>query len=116
MTRAEWVWYWKHRWRAKPALVTKPVQKHYVYFIECAGFVKVGVSSRPQKRFVGIQVSNPFDCTLIGTIETHADGERMIHDFIEKHHHRGEWYRLTDDLRALIAYLLAPDTAPKPGA
>jgi hypothetical protein len=89
-------------------------QQSYIYFIECAGFVKIGTSTRPQKRFVGIRVSNPFDCKLMGVLRGNADGEQKIHKFIESHHHRGEWYRLTDDLRGLIAYLLGPDDMPSP--
>lgn len=92
----------------------KPQAQSFIYFIECAGFVKIGISTRPQKRFVGIRVSNPLDCILIGIMKGGIEEERRIHEFVKSHHHRGEWYRLTDDLRYLITYLLGPDDASEP--
>lgn len=99
---------------AAPAPPPRPKSDSHIYFIECAGFVKIGISTRPQKRLVGIRVSNPFDCQMIGLMKGDAFGEQQIHDFIRSHHHRGEWYRLTDELRGLIDYLLGPDDAPSP--
>jgi hypothetical protein len=78
----------------------------FIYFIECAGYVKVGFSIEPTRRAMAVQVSNPFDCRLMGTARGGTDDEKKYHERLSDFHHRGEWYILTDEVRAAIEALI----------
>jgi len=83
----------------------------YIYFVECAGFVKIGHSMRPKRRVLAMQVSNPLQCRLLGYMRGGTDAEGKIHRNMKRRslHHRGEWFHLTEDLRAAIEEVLEED-------
>lgn len=77
-----------------------------VYFVECAGFVKIGYSLDPRRRALAYGVMNPLDCVLLGSIPGGKLREREVQDLFTDVYHRGEWFRLTDDVRSRIAALI----------
>lgn len=97
------------------AKATKRRTAGFVYFVECEGFVKIGYSETPRWRPHDFATGNPFECRLIGLVEGGSDCEKDLHRRFKKHHHRGEWFWLTQDVRAEIDELcgdwkhLAPD-------
>ena len=75
------------------------IKKHYVYFVDCVGFCKVGISSNLRLRMDSIKALNPFDATLAKTIEMPSKEmalffESMIHKALIKHglHRHLEWF------------------------
>lgn len=73
----------------------------YVYFIQMqAGshyFCKIGRSKDPQNRLGELQVGNPFNLVLIGTVRCQSDRhsmhvERLAHRMFRSAKRRGEWF------------------------
>jgi len=83
----------------------------FIYFVECAGFVKIGHSMKPRRRVLAMQVSNPLQCRLLGYMKGGTNAEGKIHRRMKGHnlHHRGEWFHLTDELRTAITEILEED-------
>lgn len=79
----------------------------YVYCIKTcdnAQLVKIGKSACPEKRLIDIQVSNPTKLQLLYKIPCKSDAhalnvERMLHRHFKALKVRGEWYRLSSQLR-----------------
>lgn len=74
----------------------------YVYFIEVEGYVKIGQSFDVRRRFRNISISTPFEPKLLGYIKATGTTEMTLHENLGHLRQRGEWFRLTDDLRKLI--------------
>lgn len=76
-----------------------------VYFIqsEVSGAVKVGFTkSSPWKRLSEIQVSTPDQLVLLGTKPGDEQVERDLHEQLQRHHIRGEWFEPHEDVLAHI--------------
>jgi hypothetical protein len=43
--------------------------KSYVYFLQCGGFVKIGVSARPTSRLLALSASGPHEVRLLLMLE-----------------------------------------------
>lgn len=80
----------------------------YVYFIRCEGYVKVGYSSNPSSRLRALAVMCPFPCHVIGKIPGGKKYEADIHVQLKDHHHRGEWFKWTEEVESIISRLLVP--------
>lgn len=75
-----------------------------IYFIGCNDrYVKIGVSRNPESRLNDLQVGNPYDLTMLKTIEGSYKAEAYLHDKFSHLHHCREWFNLDDGLREYIA-------------
>lgn len=75
-----------------------------IYFIGCNDrYVKIGVSHSPDSRLDGFQTGNPYDLTMLKTVDVSHKAEAYLHDKFSHLHHRGEWFNLTSELRDYIA-------------
>ena len=69
-----------------------------LYVIECAEFVKIGISVSVRSRLKDLQASNPMELTLtrIYTKTEHGGSirkaEQRLHRLFKKYHVRGEWF------------------------
>lgn len=79
-------------------------KSEYVYFIqaEAAGLVKVGYSDRPEERVKAIQGMSPIPLRLLGWMPGTRQDERDLHMRFAHLHSHGEWFRVDDELSALI--------------
>lgn len=80
-------------------------QPGYVYFIVCVdapkckiGFTKGSIENRLRTLQTGCPNELAIICAHPGTIDT----ERRLHERFSDSHIRGEWFRITDELRAYI--------------
>lgn len=78
---------------------------YYVYFIRASGFVKIGVAKNPSKRLCEIQVGNPHELSLVGSLpcasNKHARKlERFLHRSFRAHRVRGEWFLYEQTIEA----------------
>ena len=78
-----------------------------VYFVECGGFIKIGVSTNVCARYYGLQNANPFPIVPLGFApEPVFDNaellEATIHLFFAAHRYRGEWFH---DCAAIREYI-----------
>lgn len=84
-----------------------------VYFIACAGFVKIGRAWTVKGRFTALRVGNPLPMTPLGFIYEPDDRvatmtEQRIHERLAAFRHRGEWFSDTPEVRRVIADLAGP--------
>lgn len=75
-----------------------------IYFIGCNDrYVKIGVSYDPYRRIDDLQVENPYELTVLKTIDVSHAAEVYLHNKFSHLHHRGEWFHLDSELREYIA-------------
>lgn len=78
----------------------------YVYFIESAKThrVKIGVARDPLARLASLQSANPETLRLVGVIPTDQPRavEKRLHWFFEAEFLRGEWFRRSSTLMAVM--------------
>jgi len=92
--------------------------KGYVYVIKCESFFKVGKAENPKRRFMELQLANPFRLRLLASFptETPEQDEKAIHAALKSHWIRGEWFSLSEtsrkDLCAQLIKLYGQSIAP----
>jgi len=92
---------WFPSWKDTKSQRHMPV----VYFIATHDdrYVKIGTTTRIVSRLSQIQTSHPEDVRLLGITQGSRNREKVWHDRWSHLHTRGEWYRLTPELRDAIA-------------
>ena len=73
--------------------------QRYVYFAERDGRIKIGCSTAPQTRALGLGAE--FLGAMVGSFST----ERAMHDRFDAHRVEGEWFTDVPELRDFIAAL-----------
>jgi len=79
-----------------------------VYFLYCAGFVKIGVATSIMRRMSNLQIGSPWPAQIVLLIPGGRETEAFLHFAFQEHHARGEWFRLAGTIREAIREL-APD-------
>lgn len=76
-----------------------------VYFIDCGEFTKIGHTlGLICNRLTGIETHNPYPIRLWALVPAPDQQiERDFHDLLAPHQHRGEWFRLSAAMRALVS-------------
>lgn len=76
----------------------------WVYVIQCGEFIKIGIADDVQRRIGDLQVGNPMKLTLLRKFKAWdaARMERELHEKLGSHHERGEWFRLSDVVKAWV--------------
>lgn len=77
-------------------------KKSLVYFIQNGDAVKIGISSNPKMRMADMAVGNHADLKLLGVMTGGGPRERHLHKKFDKHHIRGEWYKLAPEILEYI--------------
>lgn len=75
---------------------------HHVYFLYCAGFIKIGVTKGLIRRLKEIQIGTPFPSQAVLLLRGGKLTEEYMHHLFSEYHHRGEWFTLGDRLREMI--------------
>ena len=87
------------------------LKTHRVYFIYCAGFIKIGQARRKRvvARMGEIQVGNPFNVQVLLLVP----GGRLTEDYhqsvFREYHARGEWFYLEGYLEEMIRNEAPPE-------
>lgn len=84
----------------KNVKIPEDFSQYCVYFIECNGVFKIGITSDIKSRLNTIQTSNPNPVNLVYTIavpfmRSHKEVEKALHTIFESNYVRGEWYKIT---------------------
>jgi hypothetical protein len=74
-----------------------------VYFVRVDNFVKIGITTGINSRLQSIQVGCPYDCILMGIRGGGAVLEDRLHAHFAADRWRGEWFKVSRSLLALIA-------------
>lgn len=88
-----------------PAAPVLEVTPSFVYFIECGGFVKIGVAVNVEKRLASLQTGNPAPLTLLVAISGNEKMERELHKRFAVDRVQGEWFNFSPALKAYIGGL-----------
>lgn len=85
---------------------TKPPRRrtHVVYFIEGegTGLVKIGFAESVSSRISQMRTGSPVRLILLCTITGGKDVEREMHRRFSADRSHGEWFRLSDAIKAFI--------------
>lgn len=76
-----------------------------IYFIEAVGLdmIKIGYTARwVSQRLRELQTTSPHELRLLHAFDGGPGDERAAHVRFAKHHHRGEWFKLSDEIRAFL--------------
>jgi hypothetical protein len=84
-----------------------------IYFVECAGFVKIGRAMTVMGRLTALRTSCPLPMEPLGFIYVpdcdRADVlESLLHGKFSSSWHRGEWFRDSPEIRAFIREVAYP--------
>ena len=91
-----------HTFKNIERLGDKQRKTHVVYFVFCAGFVKIGTTSSLKKRMSAIQMCAPWQTRVVGIVPGGRSTEQFLHYVYKEHAIGGEWFRLGDDMRQAI--------------
>lgn len=73
-----------------------------VYFVECAGRIKIGFSNNVKARLQQLSTGAPGKLNLVATIPGPHRLERAIHRHLKAHRVKGEWFDDCAEVRAAI--------------
>jgi hypothetical protein len=73
-----------------------------VYFIYCAGFIKIGFATDLRLRLCGITGSNPHKATILWAAPGDREMERDYHKRFAADRRTGEWFEFSPGLRAFL--------------
>ncbi len=76
----------------------------FLYFIEAvnSGFIKIGRSVNPERRLEQLSTGSPNQLTIIGKISGGSALEAELHTRFDAQRERGEWFKVTRELRDFI--------------
>ena len=73
--------------------MTKKNRNGYVYFISSGSFIKIGLAEEPMQRLAALQISNPYQLSIVKSIPGTFKTEKDFHRIFSKYRIRGEWFR-----------------------
>lgn len=86
-----------------------------VYFVEAGdtGIIKIGKADNLDQRLKQMQPYCPHPLKVLAVAPGGLGAEGRIHERFGKHRLHGEWFRLTDQLRILIAHVAKAGELPR---
>jgi hypothetical protein len=83
----------------------------FVYFIECGDYIKIGYATSIRARLCSLTTSTPYPLNVLATIDGDKHTEAILHARFADAFHRGEWFRKTPELLALIDQINSSEKA-----
>lgn len=79
-------------------------EESFLYFIEAlqTGFIKIGRSKDPERRLSQLSTGNPSELVILGKISGGLELEAELHKIFTHLRKRGEWFKVSDELRSFI--------------
>lgn len=79
----------------------------YLYLIACHEYVKIGLSANANLRLSSLQTGCPYELTLLAKWRCKHPGhqEERLHAFFSRFHHRGEWFKVPQDILSVVSKL-----------
>lgn len=75
----------------------------YVYVARGQGAVKIGVALNPEARISSLQTGSPHSLKLVAQLPGDRALEADLHSRFSAHRIRGEWFKISPEIRAFIA-------------
>jgi hypothetical protein len=76
-----------------------------VYFMYCAGFIKIGTARSIIRRAAELQIGSPWKSQIVLLIPGGRLRESFLHFAFRDHHFSGEWFHLSPVIREAIREL-----------
>lgn len=73
-----------------------------LYFMLHGDYVKIGQSTEPYRRLIEFQTGAPEMLKILAIILGKGEIEKYCHKKLKHLHHRGEWFKYTKEIDALI--------------
>lgn len=89
-----------------------PAAPSVVYFVYCAGRIKIGYTTDIRNRMAGLASSSPAPITLLLTIPGNEQDEARYHRMFASDRVHLEWFRLSYGLREFLDSHFDPETFP----
>jgi Meiotically Up-regulated Gene 113 (MUG113) protein len=80
-----------------------------VYFLYCAGFVKIGMATSVTRRMTELQIGSPWKSQIVLLIPGGKLTESYLHSVFRDHRQGGEWFRLEPPVKAAIREFAPPE-------
>jgi len=92
----------------QPRLLNMQEQfKSYVYFIQGADKIKIGISQSPKKRLATLQCTSPIPLKMLAICKGGTKLEKKLHKQFKHLRSHGEWFRAEPELLSYIEQYLA---------
>ena len=78
-----------------------------IYFVRAGRNVKIGVAEDPRSRIATLQTASPVTLKIMAIAPGSFEEERAYHALFANNHKRGEWYRITPDIKQAISEVRA---------
>jgi len=79
-----------------------------VYYIECAGAIKIGWTNNIGNRMSALQCGSPEPLCLLHLDDTlPRSAESALHRLFARHRVSGEWFDAVDEIYGFVAYRIA---------
>lgn len=78
-----------------------------LYIMQCNNYIKIGVSSYPEKRIKDLQTGNPYEIKLLLAINSDDayQLENQFHKYFKNINSGGEWFEINEDVKNFVKYL-----------
>src|SRR5579863_2208648 len=73
-----------------------------VYFLYCAGFMKIGITSRILRRMSELQIGSPWKSQIVLLIPGGKKTEEFLHFAFREERVSGEWFRMSPFIREAV--------------
>lgn len=83
-------------------LITVELPKGWIYLVYSGRLMKIGFTENLAKRWDELEGSCSGYVHMIGAVRGGRDLERKIHERFRDDRDHGEWFRVSDDIRAFI--------------
>lgn len=74
-----------------------------VYFLTAPGRIKIGHTARPERRLAQLKAADMEPLEVLAVVNGSRNDERRLHDMLEDHRLRGEWFTDNDQVRKVIS-------------
>lgn len=95
---------WRH-FDLNPPTMELPEDKNpVVYFIQCrlTDRIKIGVTDNIERRWRVLRSSVPTPVELLGAAEGDEEAEKALHDRLDEHRVKGEWFDATAEVLEVV--------------
>lgn len=83
-------------------------KKRNVYFLYCAGHMKIGITNKVERRMSELQIGSPWATQIVLLIPGGRATEGFLHFAFREERVGGEWFRMSPFIREAI-HELAPE-------